>query len=146
MGSVPAGSKDASAVWLRFSASANLLISVSSSSPEQTFGQFLATARKRAGLSQKDFAGRVLKDDGLPISGQYVNDLERDRRNPPPDYLLKQIASVLGLSYDELTAVAGQFPEDLREKFRTLRPDRRMAAMQAFRTVLAEQEQQAQNQ
>jgi hypothetical protein len=53
---------------------------------------------------------------------------------------------VLGLSYDELTAVAGQFPEDLREKFRTLRPDRRMAAMQAFRTVLAEQEQQAQNQ
>lgn len=109
-----------------------------------TFGQFLAEARKRAGLSQKDLAARVRKEDGTPISGQYINDLERDRRNPPSDHLLKQLASVLEVSSDRLSAVAGHFPDDLREKFRTLAPEQREAAMQAFRTVLEQHGQQGQ--
>jgi ribosome-binding protein aMBF1 (putative translation factor) len=44
-----------------------------------TFGQTIADARKRAGLSQKGLAARIKKDDGQSISAQYLHDLERDR-------------------------------------------------------------------
>jgi transcriptional regulator with XRE-family HTH domain len=99
-----------------------------------TFGQTLAQARKHAGLSQRELAARILKEDGEAISPQYLNDLERDRRNPPARHLLAQFASVLGVPADYLDFLAGQLPVDLREG--NYAPERVQAAFQAFRRSL----------
>ena len=101
-----------------------------------TFGSTIADLRKRVGLSQKDLAAKVTKDDGSPISPQYLNDIERDRRNPPSQYLLKQLARELHTSEDYLSFLAGQFPEDVR--IGSHQPERVTAAMQAFRRALRE--------
>ena len=48
-------------------------------------------AAKRSEL-QKQLAALIKKDDGRPISPQYLNDLEHDRRHPPSEVLLSQFA------------------------------------------------------
>jgi transcriptional regulator with XRE-family HTH domain len=65
-------------------------------------------------------AVRFLKDDGDPISPQYFNDLERDRRNPSSPTLLKQFAAALNLPTDYLDFLAG--PVTGRSALRQLRP------------------------
>jgi transcriptional regulator with XRE-family HTH domain len=100
----------------------------------ETFGQVLSAARRTAGLSQRELAARILKEDGAPISPQYLNDLERDRRNPPSSHFLKQFAAVLELPEEYLNFVAGQLPEDLRDA--SYAPDQVQAAFQAFRRAL----------
>ena len=99
-----------------------------------TFGSVLSDARRQAGLSQRELAARIVKEDGEPISPQYLNDLERDRRNPPSRHLLKQFATVLTLPEEYLDFVAGQLPEDLRTG--TYAPDQVQAAFRAFRRTL----------
>ena len=42
-----------------------------------TFGQTIARARKDLGVSQRELALKVVKEDGAPISPQYLNDIER---------------------------------------------------------------------
>ncbi len=102
--------------------------------PATTFGQVVLQARRRAGLSQKELAARLLKDDGTPISPQYLNDLEHDRRNPPSEHLLEQFAAVLDLPRDYLYFVAGQIPQDLRAGAH--RPEQVAIAFRAFRRSL----------
>lgn len=99
-----------------------------------SFGLVIAEARKKADLTQKDLATRIRKEDGMPISPQYLNDLERDRRNAPSEYLLKQFAQVLDLPYDYLIFLAGQIPEDLRDG--SYPPSQVQAAFRAFRREL----------
>ncbi len=99
-----------------------------------TFGQIVAEARKQTGLSQKDLAARIIKEDGAPISPQYLNDIERDRRNPPSEYLIGEFASKLNLNPDYLYYVAGQMPQDLRDGSR--RPEEVRRAFVAFRKAL----------
>lgn len=101
-----------------------------------TFGEVLSTARKRAGLSQKQVAQEVRKDDGVPISPQYLNDLEHDRRNPPSEALLRQLAKRLDLSVDYLVFLAGELPEELRRTAAS--PEQVERAFSAFRTALRE--------
>ena len=79
-----------------------------------SFGQIIAEARRKAGLSQKQLASMVKKENRAPISPQYLNDLEHDRRNPPPDYLIAQFARALNLEHDYLTLAAGKVPRDIR--------------------------------
>lgn len=80
-----------------------------------TFGSFILRTRKEKGISQKDLALRVLREeDGKPISPQYLNDIERDRRNPTSDHLIKQFASVLDLPAEYLFYLAGTFPQEVR--------------------------------
>jgi transcriptional regulator with XRE-family HTH domain len=81
---------------------------------EQTFGQILAEARQQAGLSQKQLAALIKKLDGRPISPQYLNDLEHDRRNPPSEYLIIQFAHALKLKKDYLMLAAGKISQDVR--------------------------------
>jgi transcriptional regulator with XRE-family HTH domain len=100
----------------------------------ETFGQVLTAARRRAGLSQRELAARILKEDGEPISPQYLNDLERDRRNPPAQHFLKQFAQELDLPEEYLDFVAGQLPEDLRSG--SFAPEQVQAAFHAFRRTL----------
>jgi transcriptional regulator with XRE-family HTH domain len=99
-----------------------------------SFGRTLADARRQAGLSQRELAARILKDDGEPISPQYLNDLERDRRNPPSPTLLKQFAAALDLPTDYLDFLAGQLPDDLRSG--NYAPEEVAAAFHAFRRSL----------
>src|SRR5215472_8301550 len=102
----------------------------------ESFGQVLSAARRGAGLSQRELAARILKEDGEPISPQYLNDLERDRRNPPAPHFLTQFAEVLDVPEEYLDFVAGQLPADLRNSEQRYAPDQVQAAFQAFRRSL----------
>ena len=102
-----------------------------------TVGEIIGTGRKRAGLTLKELAARVLKEDGAPISVSYLNDVEHDRRPAPSPHLLKQLADALHLSEEYLLFIAGDLPEDLREG--TYTPEAVEAAYQAFRRTLKEQ-------
>lgn len=99
-----------------------------------SFGEIISSCRKKAGLSQRELAAVVLKEDGTPISPQYLNDLERDRRNPPSQHLLRQFAEALDLSPEYLVFLAGELPEDLRTG--SYGPEQVEAAFRAFRKSL----------
>ena len=99
-----------------------------------TFGQVISEARKEQGTSQRELALKVVKEDGAPISPQYLNDIERDRRNPPGDHLLEQFARELDLDLDYLYFLAGKLPTELRS--RASRPKQVKEAFKAFRRTL----------
>lgn len=80
-----------------------------------SFGRTLTEARKRVNLSQRELAARVTKEDGCPISPQYLNDFEHGRRIPSSDRLIEQLARELGISEYVLYHRAGGVPRDLRE-------------------------------
>jgi transcriptional regulator with XRE-family HTH domain len=80
-----------------------------------TFGQAIAASRKAKQLSQKQLSSLILKEDGAPISPQYLNDIERDRRNPPGDYLISQFAKVLAVPEEYFFFLAHQIPPKYRQ-------------------------------
>jgi transcriptional regulator with XRE-family HTH domain len=97
-----------------------------------TFGSCIAEARKKLPMSQKELAARVLREeDGKPISPQYLNDIERDRRSPTSDHLIQQFAEILGIDADYLHYLSGKLPEEIRQ--RNLSQDAVKAAFMAFR-------------
>lgn len=104
----------------------------------KTFGQLIAEARKALGLSQKDLAAKVRKEDGQPISPQYLNDIEHDRRNPPSEFIIVQLAKHLKLRPEPLIAAAGMWPEDLRARLAAADPEAVQQAFTAFRKALKE--------
>jgi transcriptional regulator with XRE-family HTH domain len=77
-----------------------------------TLGSKIAERRRAKSLSQKQLAERICRNDGSPISPQYLNDIERDRR-VPPDYLIERFASVLDLDSEYLTFLAGRIPPSM---------------------------------
>jgi transcriptional regulator with XRE-family HTH domain len=99
-----------------------------------TVGEVIARTRKDSGISQKELARRIKKEDGSPISPQYLNDIERDRRNPPSPYLLDRFAEELGLPHDYLHFLARQLPEDIASG--DYEPERVESAFKAFRKAL----------
>lgn len=99
-----------------------------------TVGKVLAQARKALGTSHKELASRIRKEDGSPISPQYLNDIERDRRNPPSPNLLDQFARELDLPPDYLHFLARQLPEDIVPE--NYGPDQVESAFKAFRQAL----------
>jgi transcriptional regulator with XRE-family HTH domain len=101
----------------------------------KTFGAIVSEARRAKGLSQKDLAALVKKEDGQSISAQYLNDIEHDRRNPPSEFLIGQIAGVLNVSKDVLCLAAGTIPNDLRNMAST-QPEKVEAAFKAFRKAV----------
>jgi transcriptional regulator with XRE-family HTH domain len=97
-----------------------------------TFGSYIASARKKIPLSQKQLAEQILREeDGQPISPQYLNDIERDRRSPTSDHLIQQFAKVLKIDADYLSYLAGKLPEEIRAK--NLSEEAVKAAFTAFR-------------
>ncbi|ABB76111.1 transcriptional regulator, XRE family [Nitrosospira multiformis ATCC 25196] len=97
-----------------------------------TFGSYIAEARKKLSMSQKELAARILREeDGQPISPQYLNDIERDRRSPTSDHLIQQFAKVLQIDADYLHYLSGKLPEEIRQ--RNLSQDDVKAAFMAFR-------------
>lgn len=99
-----------------------------------SFGRVLADTRRKLGISQRELADRIKKENGESISPQYLNDLERDRRNPPSAFLLAEFAAALGLPVEYLDYIAGQLPAALRGL--DAKPDQVEEAFKAFRRTL----------
>src|SRR6266849_968538 len=99
-----------------------------------TFGEKIAEARKRAGLSQKDLATKIFKDDGEAISPQYLNDIEHNRRNPTSAEMIDQFAKVLKLPPEVLYFLAGKLTEDLKKS--PVDNEKIVAAYKAFRRAI----------
>ena len=102
-----------------------------------TFGEAITQARKEKELSQKQVAAGTLKEDGQAISAQYLNDIEHDRRNPPSEFIVRQLADALDLDLDYLLFLAGRFPSDVLEMSRDQEGVK--TAMMAFRRSLSGQ-------
>lgn len=101
---------------------------------DKTFGSAISEARKAKGWALKDVVARVRREDEEPISLQYLNDIEHDRRSPSSDRMVQQFAEALGIDRDWLYYLAGRFPEDVREK--NLSQKQVSDAMVAFRKKL----------
>jgi transcriptional regulator with XRE-family HTH domain len=101
----------------------------------KTFGTLISEARRAKGLSQKDLASKVKKEDGQAISAQYLNDIEHDRRNPPSEHLIAQIADLVDVSKDVLCIAAGTIPDDLQRMARS-QPAKVEHAFKAFRRAV----------
>lgn len=104
-----------------------------------SFGGAIASGRKEKGLSQKELAAKIIKEDGQAITPQYLNDIEHDRRSPSSDHLVKQFARVLGIDAVALYAASGLLPEQDRKLVRKATPDRVGQAFMAFRKKLTEE-------
>ena len=102
----------------------------------KTFGQIIAEARRALGISQKDLAANIRKEDGEAISPQYLNDIEHDRRDPPSEFFIEQFAKNLKLSTEHLIAAAGRWPTDIREKIAAADAKTVEQAFTAFRKAL----------
>lgn len=105
-----------------------------------SFGKIISDSRKKADLSQKELAARIKKEDGQPISPQYLNDIEHDRRNPPGEFLVEQFARVLNLPKDLLMVAGGMLPEEIRklaaERIAADKPEQVTEAFKAFRAKI----------
>jgi transcriptional regulator with XRE-family HTH domain len=86
------------------------------SDKEPTFGRAISDARKKFGWNQKQLALKILREDKDPISPQYLNDIEHDRRSPSSDHMVRQFATVLKMDADWLFYLVGKFPTDVRER------------------------------
>src|ERR1035437_5762620 len=100
-------------------------------SEEKTFGTVVSEARKALELSQKELATQIRKEDGEPISPQYLNDIERDRRNAPSQHLILEFARVLKLKPDYLFALAQAWPKDIVEELGKSSPEEVQKAFSA---------------
>lgn len=78
---------------------------------DTSLGEVIRKARVAAGRSLRDFA------KGLGITPSYESDIENDRRIPSEE-VLKKIAELLSLNYEELMALAGRFGEDAERYLR----------------------------
>lgn len=101
-----------------------------------TFGEIIAKARRALDISQKDLAAKIRKEDGEPISPQYLNDIEHDRRDPPSEFFIEQFSKHLKLSKEHLIAAAGLWPTDIRDQIAGANPKTVEQAFTAFRKVL----------
>jgi transcriptional regulator with XRE-family HTH domain len=96
-----------------------------------TFGEAITNLRHTRGFNQRELASRIRKEDGNPISQQYLNDIENGRRNPPGDHIIEQLAKALKTDAAFLSYVAGQMPHELRQLIDD--PEALRAAIAAFR-------------
>lgn len=83
---------------------------------DTTFGRAISQSRKQKQWSLKELASRVMREDGAPISPQYLNDIEHDRRSPSSDHMVQQFARALEIDPDWLYYLAGRLPEDVRKE------------------------------
>ena len=101
----------------------------------KTFGQVITEARKKAGLTQKEVAERLRRADGRTVLPPYLNDLEHDRRYPPENEVIEQLAKILKVSPDVLYFYAKRVPANVR---RDADDNEVEAAYRAFRQVINE--------
>lgn len=98
-----------------------------------TFGSIIAEARKQKKIPLTYCAAMILKEDGIPITHQYLSDIENDRRNPPSNFIIKQMSKILSVPKDILYFYADRFPEDIDKQ---VKAENILAAFQSFRKRL----------
>jgi transcriptional regulator with XRE-family HTH domain len=98
-----------------------------------TTGEIIREHRKALGLTLRQLADRILKDDGTPLSPQYLCDVEADRRIIANPLLVRELAAELGVPAEVLWY--GTLPEVLRSD-RDVPPQRIVNAFAAFRRSL----------
>ena len=83
-----------------------------------TFGKAIAKSRKAKGMSQKELAAIIVKDDGTGgnISPQYLNDIEHDRRSPSSDHIIREFAKAIDIDENTLFLLAGKIPDEVRRR------------------------------
>lgn len=101
-----------------------------------TFGKVIQRARKAKMISQKDLAGMIRKENGEPISQQYLSDIEHGRRVPSSDHLIKQFAEALDLDPEVLATRADELPQEARQLASEKEDDKVKQAWTAFRRAL----------
>lgn len=84
-----------------------------------TLGKLVLEGRKNKKLNLRDCASLIIKEDGTPISFQYLNDLETNRRQSPTEHIIKQISNVLDIPLELLYFYAKILPNDLNNADRT---------------------------
>ena len=80
-----------------------------------TFGKIIYNARVNKNLNLRECAALIVKDDNTPISFQYLNNLEKDLKNPPSVYIINQISKVLEIPIELLYFYAEIFPENINK-------------------------------
>ena len=77
-----------------------------------TFGKIARKARRDAGLQLSDVAALVIRENGRPVSQQYLSDIEHDRRPIPPDNFLNSSLMLLQVprEYGTLSSCHTAFP------------------------------------
>jgi len=102
-----------------------------------SFGGAIASGRKAKQMSQKELAAKIIKEDGQPITPQYLNDIEHDRRSPSSDHIIRQFIKVLDIKEEgALYGLSGVLPERDQKLVRKATPEKVEAAYVAFRNAL----------
>jgi transcriptional regulator with XRE-family HTH domain len=96
-------------------------------------GEIVKHARHARHLTLRRLADQVMKEDGTPISQQYLFDLEVHHRVPAP-HVLHGLAQVLELDDDRLLALAGAADAVVREYLQT-HPEADAAGIRLFRVA-----------
>ena len=77
---------------------------------DETFGQRIKRKRRELRLTQRQVA------DKLEIDFTYLSKLENDRGEPAGEKTVRNLAAVLNDDAEELLALAGKIPEQLRDR------------------------------
>jgi transcriptional regulator with XRE-family HTH domain len=99
-------------------------------------GEIIKEARQARHLTLRGLTEQVTKEDGKPISPQYLFDIEEHHRVPAP-HVLRELARVLDLEYDHLLAAAGAAEVVVRE-YLTAHPEQSEAIIKLFRAAQEE--------
>lgn len=101
-----------------------------------SFGRAIISARRQLGWSQKDLAAKIRKEDGQPITPQYLNDIEHDRRSPSSDHMVQQLATIFEINADILYWLARRVPDNVTQPGASVTPKQIENAFVAFRREL----------
>jgi HTH-type transcriptional regulator, competence development regulator len=77
---------------------------------EMTFGTRIQQLRRDRRLTQRTVAEK------LQIDFTYLSKLENDRGEPPGEETVRGLAKLYGVDVEELLALAGRIPAELRER------------------------------
>ncbi len=101
-----------------------------------SFGGAIASGRKVKSMSQKELATKIIKEDGQPITPQYLNDIEHDRRSPSSDHMIRQFAKALSIGENILFGLSGVLTQQDLKDVRRAKPEQVDQAFVAFRRAL----------
>jgi HTH-type transcriptional regulator, competence development regulator len=76
---------------------------------DETFGKHIQRLRRERGLTQREVATK------LEIDFTYLSKIENDRGEAPGEETVRKLAEVLDADVEELLALAGRVPPELRK-------------------------------
>jgi transcriptional regulator with XRE-family HTH domain len=77
---------------------------------DETFGKHIQRLRRERGLTQREVAAK------LEIDFTYLSKIENDRGEAPGEETVRRLADVLETEAEELLALAGRVPPELRDR------------------------------